>query len=179
MWHMPGTPPRLSKFNKPKVWHMALDPNEITGHISLLLHLESVWIHLLQRNISAPHSTWEKWALDHLIDPSEAPDMAFMCLIVIIASSSMSDMQLSQFVPKLFVMGLTNATNVIKICTIYGVDCLCSIFSEAGHFYQNVKRIINMADYFIGHHNGRVPSNITVQELSTLHGVSYKTASII
>ena len=36
--------------------------------------------------------------------------MAFMCLIVIIASSSTSDMQLSQFVPKLFVMGLTNAT---------------------------------------------------------------------
>ena len=53
MRHMPGTPPRLSKFNKPKVQHLALDPNEITGHISLLLCLESFRIHFLQRNISA------------------------------------------------------------------------------------------------------------------------------
>ena len=45
---MPGTPTRLSKFNKPKVRHLALDPNEITGRISLLLHLESFQIHLLQ-----------------------------------------------------------------------------------------------------------------------------------
>ena len=105
--------------------------------------------------------------------------MAFMCLIVIIASSSTSDMQLSQFVPKLFAMGLTNATNVIEICTIYGVDCLCSIFSEAGHFYQNLEQIINVADYFIAHHNTQVPSNITVQDLSTLHSVGYKTANIV
>ena len=47
-WHMPGTPLRLSKFDKPKVRHLALDPNEITSHISLLLCLESFWIHLLQ-----------------------------------------------------------------------------------------------------------------------------------
>ena len=76
-------------------------------------------------------------------------------------------------------MGLTNATNIIEICTIYGVHCLCSIFSEAGHFYQTVKWIINAADYFIAHHNGQVPSNVTVQELSTLHGVGYRTANII
>ena len=40
-------------------------------------------------------STWEKWVLDHPTNPSKAPGMAFMCLIVIIASLSTSDMQLS------------------------------------------------------------------------------------
>ena len=52
-------------------------------------------------------------------------------------------------------------------------------FSEAGCFCQNVEWIINTADYFIAHRNGRVPSNITVQELLTLHGVGYKSANIV
>ena len=46
-----------SQVHLPKVRHLALDPNEITDHISLLWCLESFRIHLLQRNISAPFST--------------------------------------------------------------------------------------------------------------------------
>ena len=58
----------------------------------------------------------------------------------------------------------------------------CQLFMQ--YFFRSwtflpKRQVLNAANYFIAHHNGWVPSNITVQDLSTLHGVSYKTANMI
>ena len=106
-------------------------------------------------------------------------DVAFMYLLIIIMCSSTSDAQLANFIPKLFAMGFTCSHLVLEICAIYGMDCLCSLFSESGWFYQNIERIVNALDYFMQCHNGIIPHNISVLELASLHGVGYKMAIIL
>jgi endonuclease-3 len=61
----------------------------------------------------------------------------------------------------------------------FGVDSFCSLLSESGRFYQNAERILNAAEYFVQRHHGRIPNDITIPELCSLHGVGYKTANIV
>ena len=68
-------------------------------------------------------------------------------------------------------MGFTCSRLVFEICAIYGMDCLCSLFSESGQFYQNIERIVNALDYFMQHHNGIIPHNISVLELTMVKGI--------
>ena len=60
-----------------------------------------------------------------------------------------------------------------------GVDAFCALIAKPGRFHNNAERIINAADYFVQKHKGYIPPDITIQELSTLHGVGYKTANIL
>jgi endonuclease-3 len=102
-----------------------------------------------------------------------------MCLIIIVMSSSTSDNQLAHIVPRLFSSGLTSANAVIDIVGRYGSDAFCALLSESGRYYQNAERIMNAADYFVLRHKGRIPEDISVNELCTLLGVGYKTANIV
>jgi endonuclease-3 len=94
-------------------------------------------------------------------------------------SSSTSDTNLANIVPRLFTAGLTSARGVVEIVQQYGVDSLCSLMSESGRFYQNTERILNAADYFLQQYHGTVPVDVTITELCTLLGVGYKTANIV
>jgi endonuclease III len=106
-------------------------------------------------------------------------DSAFMYLIVILMSSSTSDFQLGEIIPRLFCAGLTSADGVVDVLRKYGPDSLCSLLSESGRYYQNAERIINAASYFVDRHGGRIPTTISINELCTLLGVGYKTANIV
>jgi endonuclease III len=126
----------------------------------------------------SPRDTWEEW-ISSFEDIEKDCDRAFMCLVVILMSSSTSDKQLGELVPRLFLSGITSANGVIEIVQKYGVDSFCSLLAEGGRYYQNAERILNAADYFVQKHNGKVPSTIPINELCTLLGVGYKTANIV
>jgi endonuclease III len=128
--------------------------------------------------IMSPRDTWEEW-ISSFEDIEKDCDRAFMCLVVILMSSSTSDKQLGELVPRLFLSGITSANGVIKIVQNYGAEFFCSLLAEGGHYYQNAERILNAADYFVQKHNGKVPSTISINELCTLLGVGYKNANIV
>jgi endonuclease III len=154
-----------------------LDPFLIKQRLNILLQLESIHAALVHLDILSPRDKWEEW-IDNFQDDRDC-DPAFMCLIVIIMSSSTADNQLAEIVPRIFLSGLTSAHAVLDIAQQYGLDSLCSLLSDAGRFYQNTERILNAADYFMQRHDGKIPSSISVQELSSLYGVGYKTANIV
>jgi endonuclease-3 len=145
--------------------------------LEVLEELESVHHILLQMRILAPRDTWEDWISSFSNQPGS--DSAFMCLIVILMSSSTSDFQLGEIIPRLFVAGLTSARGFVEVVQKYGPDSVCCLMSESGRYYQNVERIINAASYFVERHGGRIPATITTNELCTLLGVGYKTANIV
>ena len=71
-----------------------------------------------------------------------------MFLMTICMSSSTSDAQLSTVMPRIFLFGLTSSQAVLDICSRYGMDAVCSIFSEPGRYYQNTEQIVNPANYY-------------------------------
>lgn len=154
-----------------------LDEETIEKRLFMMRDLESIHSALIHLQILSPRDQWEDW-IDNFMDEPGC-DRAFMCLLVIIMSSSTADVQLANIVPRLFSSGLTSAIAVVQVAQQYGLNTFCSLFSEGGRYYQNAERILNAADYFVQKHGGRVPTNISVLELCTLFGVGYKTANIV
>jgi endonuclease III len=181
--HLIGEFPKLTKLpalmdmDGAKSWSGLIDESLIGKRIQTISELEGLHSALIHLNILAPRDEWEDWINN--FKGEAGCDAAFMCLLIIIMSSSTSDNQLAHIVPRLFSSGLTSAPAVIDIAQRYGLDMFCSLFSESGRYYQNAERILNAADYFVQRHNGRIPNNINVGELSTLLGVGYKTANIV
>ena len=177
--HLPGTMPKLTigycRPDPPLKWNHPTPKEERLRCLNDLLSLHQYITNTY--NLLAPRDTWEQW-IDEYADSPDA-DRGFMCLAVILMSSSTSDKQLALLVPRLFSMGFINAQSTIDIATTYGMDVVCSLMSESGKYYVNGERIVNAADYFIVRHNGRLPSSITIEELTTLPGVGYKTATLV
>lgn len=153
------------------------DPAIISCRLKQLAELEAIHDVLLYCNVEAPRDNWETWITNfaHLEDC----DIAFMCLVTIIMSSSTSDNLLSSLMPKLFCAGLTSARGVIELVNQFGVDGYCALLAPSGRYYQNAERILNAADYFVQRHHGRIPKDISIVELCSLLGVGYKTANIV
>ena len=154
-----------------------VDNETIKKRLEVLQELESVHDILLQMGIFAPRDSWEDWISS--FSNQKGSDPAFMCLIVILMSSTTSDFQLAEIIPRLFVAGLTSANDIVEVVKQYGPDSLCCLMSQSGRYYQNVERILNAASYFVERHGGRIPATITTKELCTLLGVGYKTANIV
>ena len=176
--HMVGQAPRVKL--PPKLLNLQYPKTSAStkrNRLKTLQILNNLHQELKSSGIMAPRDLWEEWLAPYK-DDGEC-DIAFMCLVIILMSSSTSDDQLSKLIPRLFIAGLTSASAVIDVTSRYGVDCLCSLFAESGRYYQNAERILNAADYFFQKHNGRIPRNVSVAELCTLHGVGYKTANIV
>ena len=166
-------PPLLMK----PVTTCTLPDSVISERLLMLRKLEGIHATLFYIGLESARDKWEEWIdnAKHLEDC----DVAFMALIIIIMSSSTSDTNLANIVPRLFSAGLTSARGVFEIVQQYGVDSLCSLMSESGRFYQNTERILNAADYFLQQHHGMIPADVTVNELCQLLGVGYKTANIV
>jgi endonuclease III len=178
--HFPGQSPKLKRL--PRLMFRicdndVVDPWLIRTRTATVCELEGVHSALVHLNILSPRDQWETW-IDNFKQDRDC-DPAFMCLLVIIMSSSTADNQLAHIVPRLFSSGLTSPTAVIEVVEQYGLNCFCSLFSESGRYYQNAERVLNAADYFVQRHKGRIPSTISVHELCTLFGVGYKTANIV
>ena len=174
---MIGQLPQYSPILLPDIGECNISKQCLSQWLYLLHRLEDFHENLLKKGFSPPRETWETWVTNAPLN--NCTDVAFMYLLIIIMSSSTSDAQLANFVPKLFAMGFTCSRLVLEICAIYRIDCLCSLFSESGWFYQNIERIVNASDYFMQRHNGIIPHNISVLELASLHSVGYKTANIV
>ena len=156
---------------------MQPDPTIISRRLKQLAELEAIHDVLLYCNMEAPRDNWETWIMNfaHLEDC----DIAFMCLVTIIMSSSTSDNLLSSLMPKLFCAGLTSPRGVIELVNQFGVDGYCALLAPSGRYYQNAERILNAADYFVQRHHGRIPKDISITELCSLLGIGYKTANIV
>lgn len=180
--HFLGQPPKLKRLHglmyllNTKHAH-GLSAVLIEKRIGMLRELEGVHSTLIHLDILSPRDQWEDW-IDNF-QHEHGCDRAFMCLLIIIMSSSTADTQLANIVPRLFSSGLTSAKAVIEVAQQYGLNTFCSLFSEGGRYYQNAERILNAADYFVQYHGGTIPESITVNELCTLFGVGYKTANIV
>lgn len=179
--HFIGQPPKLTPLPalmyRTDVTQPPIDKATIAQRIDTLVQLEAVHSALIHMEILSPRDQWEEWINNFNSEPGCDP--AFMCLLIILMSSSTSDIQLAEIVPRLFSAGLTSACGVIEVAQQYGVNAFCSLISESGQYYQNAERILNAADYFVQRHHGRIPSNITMLELCSLYGVKYKTAAIV
>ena len=177
--HLIGQSPKM----KPVQWRMfqqidvSLESHVVKNRIAVLEELEGFHSALVHLNILSPRDRWEEWINNYKHE--KGCDPAFMCLIIILMSSSTADTQLANIIPHLFSSGETSATAVIDIIQQYGIDCFCCLLSASGRYYQNSERIINAADYFVQRHNGRIPRNISVFELCGLIGIGYKTANIV
>ena len=175
--HVPGDRPKMKPIRTTSISFPTVESSVFKKRIGIFSELVSFHSLLKRNGIVAPRDNWEDWVNNC---EEEQCDRAFMCLMVILMSSSTSDRQLGDLVPLLFAAGMTSAVGVIDIVQKYGVDCFCALLSGTGRYYQNAERIINAADYFAKtYHDGRVPRNISVEELSCLHGVGYKTANIV
>ena len=177
--HLPGTRP---KTNPPQAFRKKLPdiPGTaiISSRIQLLEDFATLHKKFQEDNLRSPRDDWEKW-IDDYISVDKDSDRAFMCLIVILMSSSTSDRQLSSLVPGLFKLGLTSSKATIEIAKKYGMDALCSVLSPSGRYYDNAERIVNAADYFIYFHHGRISPTISLHELQCIFGIGHKTASIV
>ena len=174
--HQPGDPPNLTT---PARCSLRITPVEETvrqQRISELSQMMSFHAELKEKGIFAPRDKWTAW-LQFTDDPTA--DRPFMILITICMSSSTSDSQLSSIIPRLFACGLTSANAVIDIAQQFGMNAFCSLLSESGLYYNNTERIVNAADYFCQYHGGKIPEDITIYELTKLHGIGYKTACIV
>ena len=174
--HQPGKPPLLMTPPKCGLHIRMLEESIVEKRLSMLSQMIAFHEELQEKGFFAPRDKWTSW-LDCQHDPSA--DRPFMILMTICMSSSTSDLQLSSIMPRLFAFCLTSAMAVIEIAQQYGMDALCSIFSESGRYYQNTERIVNAADYFCQRHHGKIPNDITIYELTTLYGIGYKTACIV
>ena len=179
--HMPGQPVRLkpndlSLYNKTKSCPPTISEQTLRKRVVDLQYLKKLHEHFLSKGLEAPRDSWEDWINDHL---SPESDRAFMCLVVILMSSSTSDKQLAKVVPTLFQCGFVSSRATSDIALNYGMDAVCSLLAETGLYYKNAEAIVSAADYFIQRHSGIIPETITVQELTCLHGVGYKTATIV
>ena len=183
--HMPGTPPKLTAIHHrhfPPV--PKLDPEQKEKQLSILLSLLRFHQHLQDQGIVAPRDNWERWMDDYLetkVDKEDTypPDRAFMCLVIIIMSSSTTDSQLGKIIPRLFSIGITSSSACIEIAIQYGMDAFCSLISESGRYYLNAERIVNCADYFIQYHDGTIPRDISLAQFERLIGIGHKTAMIV
>jgi endonuclease III len=174
--HVLGQPPKLTP--PPSAMNIVpLDQQLATERVRMVADLEAVHSALVHLDILSPRDKWEEW-IDNFKNEEDC-DPAFMCLFIIIMSSSTSDNQLADLIPRLFSAGLTSAKAVIDIIQEYGLDTFCCLLSESGRYYQNAERILNAADYFVQRHKGIVPSSITIEELCSLYGVGYKTANVV
>ena len=177
--HMPGEKPKtkaggMPRYNKSKI--PSHTPVEIEKWTEDLRYLQSLHVYFLSCGLSSPRDSWRCWIDDNLTADC---DRAFMCLVVILMSSSTSDRQLATLVPRIFQSGFVSSKATIEIAQNFGMDMLCSLLSESGRYFQNAENIVNAADYFLQNHNGIIPSTITVDELVTIHGIGYKTATIV
>ena len=178
---MPGDKPVMRDTTKERL------PNTLTLYTTEqtcifqvdLLSLLMIQDKMKEAGIVAPRDDWESWIDASITRDDPTHDRAFMFLMTICMSSSTSDAQLSSVMPRIFSQGLTSSQAVLDICFRYGVDALCSIISESGLYYLNTEKIINAANYFTQRHDGRIPSSITIEELSNLYGIGYKTAAIV
>ena len=179
--HMPGEKPLLKQHTETHVplpdyeKHPELKLERVLQFYSLL----NFWEPLKKDGIDVPRDSWEDWVDSSISLDDPQANRAFMFLMTICMSSSTSDAQLSTIMPRVFSFGLTSATAVSDIAQKFGMNAFCSILSEAGLFYKNTECILNAADYFIQQYNGTVPLNISIEELSTLYGIGYKTAAIV
>ena len=177
--HMPGTDP---KTKRPQVMRRPLPRKPmqcvVASRLQLFQDLEVLHNKMKNANVRAPRDDWEQWIDGHLSNDHDS-DRAFMCLLVILMSSSTTDRQLADVVPRLFMLGLTSAKATIEIAKRYGMDAFTSIISGSGRYYDNAERIVNAADYFIKYHHGRIPPTISLNELQCIHGIGHKTASIV
>ena len=182
--HMPGDPVKYSPMTTLKnLRSMTIDETKKNRLIASFQDLCAFHQGLTKTPaFSMPRDTWQEWIDKSCHDDdgdSIVYDRAFMCLMVILMSSSTADSQLAVLVPRLFSTGLTSATDVIEFAKMYGMDVLCSLLTSTGRFYQNAERIVNAADHFVSLHGGIIPPNISVEEIGTLFGVGYKTANIV
>ena len=176
---MPHDPPMLKKvFDKPPYLPIFCPIQTLIWKFDLIALL-SVHEKAKSMGIISPRDNWEEWIDASIRKDDRQADRAFMFLMTICMSSSTSDSQLSRVMPRIFSFGITSSRAVIDASDQFGPDAICSMFSEPGRYYQNTERIINAANYFMKHYGGRIPSNITIEELSTLTGIGYKTAAII
>jgi endonuclease III len=176
--HLPGQRPFLKKVNlltDLRFLDTAPDILEVASRVNVFNQFVTIHQELTSRGIFSQRDHWEDWLQSS--DPDSDP--AFMCLVTILMSSSTSDNQLAQIMPRIFASGITSPTGLVEVVKLIGVDALCALFSESGRFYQNVNRILNAADYFIQQHKGRIPPSISVNELCKLQGIGYKTANIV
>ena len=174
--HIPGTTPKYSPMTNIKFPTPQRQFTDTTRESLLSIYDDLCAFHLslvCQDEFSMPRDSWEQWIDLSFEEDDGTYDRAFMCLIVIIMSSSTSDQQLSLLVPRLFFAGLTSATAVMDFVSLYGMNVLCSLLTSTGRFYQNAERITNAADHFIQKHNGRIPSDISVIELASFFGIGY------
>ena len=179
--HMPGTPAITKEFSLPSLPanFRKPTPQTIKARHCFINNLRKLHSYFQSKGLHAPRDTWESW-IDDAIDMEYEYefDRGFMCLVVILMSSNTSDQILSTVVPRLFQSGVISAPATVEVAKMFGMNAFSSLFSESGRFYQCAERIVNAADYFIQRHDGRIPSNISLQELLTLPGVGYKTAAI-
>ena len=150
--HIPGTTPKYSPMANIKFPTPQRQFTDTTRESLLSIYDDLCAFHLslvCQDEFSMPRDSWEQWIDLSFEEDDGTYDRAFMCLIVIIMSSSTSDQQLSLLVPRLFFAGLTSATAVIDFVSLYGMNVLCSLLTSTGRFYQNAERITNAADHFI------------------------------
>ena len=179
--HCLGDPPKLTiipALLSQRPLPCNIEPSVIAFRLRQLEELEAIHNVLICSNLVSQRDKWEEW-IDNFKHLDAECDAAFMCLITIMMSSSTSDSLLANIMPRLFCSGLTSARGVVEVAERFGVDSICSLLSESGRFYQNTERILNAADYFVQKHKGRIPIDISVQELCSLLGVGYKTANIV
>ena len=177
--HQPGTPPKLKDISPSSLEvHVPPIPTTIKERrIEEINQMIKFHQQLKLSGLVSQRDNWESWIDNHVNQPFA--DRPFMVLMTICMSSSTSDLQLSSIMPRIFACGMISATSVIDIAQQFGMNTMCSLLSESGRFYANTERIVNAADYFIQRHNGVIPRDITIHELTTLHGIGYKTACII
>ena len=133
---------------------------------------------LKSSGLHSPRDAWEEW-MDMVAGDDKLADKAFMCLIIILMSSSTTDSQLAAFIPKIFSAGVTSADGVLEVVDRIGIDSFCALISPVGRFHQNAERIVHSASYFVTRYNGRIPKDISIRELTSLFGIGYKTAQIV
>ena len=177
--HMPGTAPKL-KVIRPSDLEITvppISPSVLDHRLHELSEIIMFHVELKYFGFLAPRDEWENWINNHANEPQA--DRSFMVLMTIIMSSSTSDVQLSNIMPRLFACGMISATAVSDIADKYGMNAMCSLISESGRYYANAERLVNAADYFKQRHHGVIPQDITIYELCTLIGIGYKTACLI
>ena len=149
----------------------------IADRVTLIEDLKEFHEIAKMSGLHSPRDAWEDWMDCGATD--KLADKAFMCLIIILMSSSTTDSQLAAFIPQMFSSGLTSAEGVIEVSQRIGMDAFCALISPVGRFHQNAERIVHAASYFVVKHKGRIPSDISIGELTSLFGIGYKTAQII
>ena len=96
---MIGQLPRYSPILLPDIGECNISKQCLSQRLYLLHRLEDFHENLLKKGFSPPRETWETWVTD--VPMNNCTDVVFMYLLIIIMSSSTSDAQLANFIPKL------------------------------------------------------------------------------